>query len=111
LRRRSRRWSHNIHIHFDSNQVTVASIQLDLGAILGIDRAREFIKHGVVRVRIFVSQEGVLWIIHIGLALAARFEDQFFISFFVGVLIDQPNDSSSLTFVAALTLALEGITA
>ena len=34
--------------------------------------------------------------------------DQFFISFFVGVLIDQPNDSCSLILVAALTLALEG---
>ena len=40
--------------------------------------------------------------------LAARFEDQFFISFFVGVLIDQPNDSCSLILVAALTLALKG---
>src|SRR6266705_1257741 len=83
-------------------------VPLDLAATLGIDRAREFIKHGGVRVCIFVSQEGVSWIIHIGLVLAAHFEDQFFISFFVGVLIDQPNDSCSLTFVAALTLTLEG---
>lgn len=78
---------------------------------MGIDRAREFIKHGVIRVRVFVSQEGVLWIIHIGLVLAAGFEDQFFISFFVGVLIDQPNDSCSLILVAALTLLSRGITA
>src|SRR5205823_13912571 len=99
--------SRNSHVHFDSDQVTGTSIQLDLGGTLGIDRPREFIKHGVVGARVFVSQEGVRWIIHIGLVLAARFEDQFFISFVVGALIGQPNDSCSLTLVAALTLAFE----